>query len=542
MKTFHNPILKGFYPDPSICRVKDDYYLVTSSFSYFPGIPVFHSKDLVHWEQLGHVISRPGQLDYAQSAHSEGLFAPTIRYFNGIFYVVCTMVSNGREGNRENFICTASDPAGPWSDPVIIQGALGIDPSLYFAQDGTPWLCGSRIPEKRLYFTHREIYLCSLDSHTFQIAGQTKIIWDGAQTRGHWVEAPHIYRIGEWYYLIIAEGGTYQNHCVMMARSKSIDGDYEFCPRNPVITHRHLALNHSISVVGHGDLVETRQNQWYLVLLGIRPYGNGDYNLGRETFLAPIVWEKDQWPRIDDCAGLVQETMAAPDLPAAETAAPPTRDDFDKPELCLIWNQIRANRTDFYKLQNGCLRLFLSEESIDTPYATPSFIARRLQDHQFQAAACMSFQPKGDGLEAGLCMLQNHNFYYLFTVVRKQGKCYLQLKSHRLEGKLVNHDHYGEDAKRVEKILKVLPLPDVLDKLVLSVACDGNHYRFSYGFHEEPLNPFVHQADMTLLSSQQAGGFVGAYLGMYASANGQKSDGFVDFDWFEYEGNTDNEF
>ena len=202
---FKNPILSGFYPDPSICKVGEDYYLATSSFVYFPAIPIFHSKDLVNWEQLGHAIHRPEQIDYSRSAHSEGLWAPTLRYNNGKFYLINTLVSEGREGRRDNFIVTAENPAGPWSDPIFIKGADGIDPDIFFDDDdGRVWYSGNFIFENPLYEGHHGIYLCELDPETFQFKGERKIIWDGLIDRSKWIEAPHIYKINGMYYLLPA--------------------------------------------------------------------------------------------------------------------------------------------------------------------------------------------------------------------------------------------------------------------------------------------------------------------------------------------------
>lgn len=233
--TFKNPLLSGFYPDPSICRVGEDYYLVTSSFVYYPGLPIFHSRDLVHWEQIGHAIHRPDQLDYKNCETSLGLWAPSIRYHEGTFYIINTFVSEGREARRDNYIVTAKDPSGPWSDPVFIKGADGIDSSLFFDEDGSLWYAGNFISEECRYEGHHGIYLNELDTETFQFKGPRYIIWDGFKTRSKWIEAPHIYKKDGWYYLLVAEGGTFVNHSVQMARCRTINGDYEICPRNQLL-------------------------------------------------------------------------------------------------------------------------------------------------------------------------------------------------------------------------------------------------------------------------------------------------------------------
>ena len=294
--TYHNPLLPGFYPDPSICRVGDDYYMVTSSFVYYPGLPIFHSKDLVHWEQVGHGIHRPEQLDYKNCETSEGLWAPSIRYHNGTYYIINTFVSAGREADRDNYIITAKNPAGPWSNPIVVKGADGIDSSLFFDDDGSLWYVGNYISPDCLYEGHHGIYLNELDPETFQFKGPRYIIWDGVKTRSKWIEAPHIYKKDGWYYLLVAEGGTFVNHSVQMARCRTIQGDYEICPRNPIVSHRHMPLLNPISVTGHADIVETQNGEWWMVLLAVRPYEGGHYNLGRETFMVPIIWAEDGWP------------------------------------------------------------------------------------------------------------------------------------------------------------------------------------------------------------------------------------------------------
>lgn len=405
-KTFHNPILSGFYPDSSICRVGEDYYMVTSSFVYYPGLPVFHSKDLVHWEQIGHCIHRTDQLDYKNCETSLGLWAPTIRYHEGIFYVINTFVSEGREAKRENYIVTAQNPAGPWSNPIFIEGADGIDPSLFFDDDGKVWYTGNFISRECLYEGHHGIYLCELDSEGFQIIGEKHFIWDGKISRGKWLEAPHIYKKDGWYYLMAAEGGTFTNHSVMMARSRKIDGEYEVCPRNPIVTHRHLSLMHEIAVVGHGDIVETQEGEWWMVLLGVRPYEGFHFNLGRETFLVPIEWQEDGWPLLETENGLVNERERLPKLPRTVFPPQPLGDNFEEPELGMIWNTVHPPVVPFYSLteKSGYLRLYLKKEVLHE-IGTPAYIGRRQQHKAFLAVAAMDFQPGREGEEAGIAAL-----------------------------------------------------------------------------------------------------------------------------------------
>ena len=248
MTSYRNPVLPGFYPDPSVCRVGEDYYLVTSTFEFFPGVPVFHSRDLVHWEQIGHALTRASQLPLREAPPSGGIYAPTIRYHDGVFYMVTTNVSYGG-----NFYVTATDPAGPWSDPIYVDQA-GIDPSLLFDDDG------------KVYFLSNGngcMSICEIDIRTGEKLAPTRPSWRG--TGGRYPEAPHLYKIDGLYYLMIAEGGTEYGHMETIARSISPYGPWEPSPRNPILTNRNTEQNMPIQGTGHADLVQTQNGDWYAV-------------------------------------------------------------------------------------------------------------------------------------------------------------------------------------------------------------------------------------------------------------------------------------
>ena len=312
--TYPNPILPGFYPDPSICKVGDDFYLVTSTFAYFPGVPIFHSRDLIHWEQIGNILNRDSQLPLDGAGISQGIFAPTLRYHNGTFYMVTTNVSN----SLGNFIVTAKDPAGPWSDPYPLD-AEGIDPSLFFDDDGTCYYCGTKPRrEGARYFGDNEIYIQKLDLGTMTLAGDSYPAWHGALRGVEWPEGPHLYKKDGWYYLLISEAGTAHHHAVSIARSKSLSEPFEGYKGNPIMTHRHLGMDYPIVNVGHPDIVETKNSEWWMVLLASRPYGGYCRNLGRETFLVPFRWE-DGWPVVNPGKGIVEDTVTAPDLPCCHS-------------------------------------------------------------------------------------------------------------------------------------------------------------------------------------------------------------------------------
>jgi len=540
--TFHNPVIKGGYPDPSICRVEDEYYMVTSSFSYFPGLPVFKSKDLVHWEQIGNAISRPGQLDYRNCDSSEGLWAATIRYHAGVFYIVDTLDVEGRT-YRYNFVITTTDPAGEWSDAVLIEGADGIDPSLFFDEDDRVWYCGNTIPGELKFPSHKMIYLCELDRETFQFKGERQMIYDANTDHSLFMEAPHIYQVEGMYYLVTASGGTQTNHCVNICRSDCLTGPYEPCPRNPVVTNRNLRLVNrlGVAVAGHGDLVQTQTGEWYMVLLGIRPYEceiedydcfrprkwirtpdrnrDAQFNLGREVFLIPIAWDYDGWPLVDNHNGMVNLVERRPDLPGWRPPLHSRVDNFTEDTLDMIWCMRRPAARPFYSLTErpGYLRLWLGPVRIED-LETPAMLVRRQQHYDFQAAVAMEFEPAGDGEEAGLVITQNERFCYLL-LKRKQDSqvvisCYKVVNGIR---KLISETEIGAGT------------------CYLFLEGSEGAYHFYYGRTEREMIPLVLEEDGSLLSTVVADGFVGAYMGMYASSCGAESNNYADFDWFRYE-------
>ena len=531
--TFQNPILSGFHADPSICRVGDDYYLVNPSFVYFPGLPIYHSKDLVHWEQIGNGIHRSEQINFTRSAFSEGLWAPTIRWHNGTFYIVNTLVQDGREAERTNFVITAKDPKGPWSDPIVIEGADGIDSSLFFDDDGRVWYCGNFICPSQRYPGHHGIYLCELDPETLQIIGNRKILLDGASIHGKWTESPHIYKKDGYYYLMISEGGTFTNHCVMILRSKTIDGDYEICLRNPILTHRHLPLSYPIVAVGHADLVETQNGEWWMILLAVRPYTGFNYNLGRETFLVPITWDEEGWPLIDTPDGLVDREVRKPNLPFFCRGRQSPNDHFEGEILPLHWNRIRNVGQKFFSLQErpGYLRVQLGKEKLTDNLAAPHFLGRRQEHMCFSAGTCMEFQPS-NGDEAGLALVQTDEFNYVVTVGRENEKIILKLYQNE---NMAQATHYNFIGRKIETtVLAHQELFDYNGRIYLFVQGDRETYSFYYGFCEGEKILLEDKVDASLLSTTRAGGFVGVFLGLYATSNGRLSENSADFHWFEY--------
>lgn len=515
MQQFKNPILKGFYPDPSICRVDEDYYLITSTFEYFPGVPIFHSKDLVNWRQIGHVLDRPSQLNLDGTPNSKGIYAPTIRYHNGIFYMITTFVVSAT-GERKNFFVTAENPAGPWSDPYWLDDCPGIDSSLFFDDDGKVYVTANRRPPTgQEYPKHMEIWLQELDLETKQLIGEKYSLWDGALKQIHAQEAPHIYKVDGMYYLIIAEGGTGFTHSVTIARSESVFGPYEGAKTNPILTHRHLGQDYPITNVGHADLIETHNGQWWMVCLGTRANRLGHRNLGRESFLVPMIWEKG-WPVVNPGKGIVELEGEIPDLPFTPWPSTPVCDHFETEQLALTWNFIRTPRETFWSLseRESHLRLYAKPEMI-TDEVNPSFIGRRQQHQSFAVRTKLAFTSAGEHEKAGIVLLQNKDYHY-------------RLEYNGATIKLIQRVS-GED-RVLNSINYTAP------ELFIKVEATEEDYNFYIAETAENWQALYEHADGSILSSNVAGGFVGTYIGMYITSSGEMSNSFVDFDYFEYQG------
>jgi len=495
---YKNPVLPGFYPDPSVCRVENDFYLVTSSFEYFPGVPVFHSRDLVNWKQIGHVLDRESQLPLRKAECFSGIFAPTIRYHEGIFYMTTTNTSG-----IGNFIVTAKSPEGPWSEPMIVKQE-GIDPSLLFDNDG------------KVYYTTAAggALQSEIDIKTGKLLTEPKVVWKG--TGGRYPEAPHLYFINGRYYLMLAEGGSGYEHMVTMARSQSPWGPFEPCPRNPVLSHR--STPNPIRATGHADLVKAGDS-WFMVFLGVRTHGYDDtHNLGRETFLSPFTWGEDGFPVVGN-NGMVSEEMEAP-LESVPVSEEPARDDFDKDKLDFCWNYLRNPDPELYSLtdRQGFLRLKGSKDTLDD-IASPAWIGRRQRHHKVKAMACVEFSPENDNEEGGLCVRKNENHHYEIFISQRNGKISVILRKRIAD-------------LRVEETCAELP-EDACKRCVLSVEAHGDKYIFSYGSSEKGLK-VLGKAEARYLSSEVAGGFTGVYFAMYSTGNGKPCKNPADFDWFEY--------
>lgn len=504
-----NPILPGFFPDPSWCRVGQDYWMVNSSFCTFPGLPLHHSRDLVRWTPVGHVLDRVDQLDLDGVAHSEGLFAPTIRHHRGIFYVVCTNVGKG-----DNFLVTAAHPTGPWSDPVWLPDAPGIDPSLFFDEDGRAWYCGTRpAPEGPRYFGNWEVWARELDLGALRLTGPEFPLWRGALRDAVWPEGPHLYRKDGWYYLLIAEGGTGPDHAVTVARSRSVTGPFEGFPANPILTHRHLGPGAPVTNVGHGDLLEDHRGRWWLAHLASRPYG-GVSPLGRETFLTPVEWV-DGWPRPALGTGVVPEfvDIDAPFVPGPPPV--PTTDPFETPTLGPRWIGLRTPRRRFYDLTRrpGWLSLSPSQTTL-RDRGCPAFLGQRLTARRWKALTKLDVAP-GSKLIAGLALVQSDEFQFrLEASFAGPGGPTLRLVG--AEG--------GPD-----EVIATLPWTG--ESVILGVTAEEHELSFWAGKNPGALVRVAQGIDGRRLSTERAGGFVGTLVGLFAT--GTDPQAWAEFDWFE---------
>ncbi|MBN1397498.1 MAG: glycoside hydrolase family 43 protein [Bacteroidetes bacterium] len=533
---FANPILAGFYPDPSICRVGDDFYLVNSTFSYFPGIPVFHSRDLVNWKLIGHVMDRAEQLDLEGQGVSRGIFAPAIRYNKGVFYVTCTLVDIGG-----NFVATAENPKGPWSNPVWIPEIDGIDPSMFFDENGKAYILYNSIPpdNKPLYDGHRTLRMYEFDVQNKKVLGEEKIIVNGGvdiTKKPVWIEGPHIFQKDGYYYLIAAEGGTAEQHSEVVFRSREVDGPYEPYSNNPILTQRHLdpKRENPVTSTGHADFVQTESGEWWAVFLGCRPYENDYFNTGRETFMVPVTW-KDGWPIINFGKDEVQYHYPLPAGASLKTSAlkfsgnMKIRDDFQDGELNKNWMFLRTPKTQWYDLKKkpGFLSMQLRPESCSGT-GNPSFIGHRQQNLKGEASIAMNFLPADENEKAGLLIFQNENHFYFLCQSLRGSESIIQLfKSSSSTGSM-------------ELLAAEIINKDQSDKeLFLKIEAKGSIYSFSFGFEPEQWSLLKDSVDAKYLSTKAAGGFVGCIYALYATSLGKPCDTEAYFDWFQYTGNDD---
>ncbi|MBB3701186.1 glycoside hydrolase family 43 protein [Flammeovirga yaeyamensis] len=515
--TFKNPILPGFHPDPSICRVGDTYYMVNSSFEWYPGLPIHKSKDLVNWELIGYGLDRPDQIVYKDGLRdSNGIFAPSIRYHEGTFYIITTMV-----GQNGNFIITAKDPAGPWSDPKWIKDAPGIDPSLFWDDDGKCYYTGAGIVDgtEKEWPGKNGVWMQEIDPDNAILIGEKKQLTYGHASNARWAEGPHLYKIDGEYILLIGEGGTGEFHSVTIFNSKDIWGPYIPNHANPIITHRHLGKTYPIIQPGHADLIQTQNGEWWSVLLAKRLV-DGYVTLARETFLAKVIMTKQEsgvTPIYNPGIGLLQEEQKRPDLPWTPVKKLEEKDEFTSDKLALKWNFLRSPQEEWYQLKDDQLQIQLRPTTL-TDLSNPSFIGQRTTSFNYSASTKLLFNSKKENEKAGLVIYRRHGNHY-------------QLVKSKKEILLVKTFQKGNKGDVTPEIIARVPYTK--KEVVLNVEVKGISAQFYYGETQDQLQPLGGKQDYTILSDEATLKFNGVYIGMYATSEQLPSKTKASFDWFD---------
>lgn len=505
--------------------------MVNSSFEYFPALPIHKSKDLVNWELVGHGLNRleqvSGQINLIDVQSNGGIYAPTIRFHNGKFHIVTTNVYYDEIKQRAtatNFIITSSSPEGPWSNPIVIKGAPGIDPDIFFDDDGRLWYTGNHQPSDPTFKGETEIWMQELDPNSFQLIGQRLFVWRGA-CGGVWAEGPHIYKKDGSYYLLIAEGGTSFNHSIMVAVSDTITGPYTANKRNPIFSSRHLSYDNWVHSTGHGDLVELEDGRWYVVMLGVRGDVKRKSNMGRETFIAPVSWEiepydwkerKIAWPVIAPQSGKIlknNKIIFSETIVNKETFFV---DDFNDTNLGLAWNHRRAPKQNMFDLVSnpGSLRIYTNPNKLQEKKRA-NFTGIKQTESEFSFETKMTFAPSSDSDEAGIAIVQKDNNFLSFTIKQSNDDISLEVK-------LMNDIQMSIASKKIDK--------NATSTIQLKVESYHNNYFFYYTHDNQKFQLLAKTSADHLLSH----GYTGAHIGLYVTGNGQKSTGYADFDRVEY--------
>ena len=528
---FYNPIITGGYPDPSICKVGDTFYLVNSSFEYFPGLPIHKSKDLINCELIGYGLNRKSQVNSTVNLidvqSNGGIHAPTIRYKDGVYYIITTNVYYDEEKKKAdmvNFIITAENPAGPWSDPIHILGAPGIDPDLFFDDDGKVWYVGNQMPENPNFNGEGEIWLQELDINEFKLVGEKHLLWRGA-CGGVWAEGPHMYKKDGRYYLLIAEGGTSFNHAVMVALSDNIEGPYISNPRNPIITSRHLSYDNWVNSTGHGDIIQLDDGRNYMVLLGIRNQIERGSNMGRETFLVPVSWEREPfewketkhlWPVVAPKTGRIELSNDVVFNNSIQNIETSFKDNFESDQLNLKWNFRRYPIENIFHLNKKDKRLnLICHPNQIKERGRAALLGFKQTESSFEYLTQMHFEPNTNGSEAGISFFQKDDNYINFTLIKDDGKNYLQAYVVK-NGELIS--------------TKKEHLEQFKGQIKFKVIADKEAYKLYFSTKGTHFNLFVTLDGFSLKSN----GYTGAHLGLYATSNGKKTKDSASFDYVNY--------
>ncbi|OBZ17463.1 glycoside hydrolase family 43 protein [Bacillus sp. FJAT-26390] len=527
-----NPILRGFNPDPSIVRVGDDYYVATSTFQWFPGVQIHHSRDLIHWRLLTRPLDRPSQLNMLGNPDSGGVWAPCLTFHEGKFYLVYTDVKShaGAYKDTHNYVVTAPDIEGPWSDPVYLNSS-GFDPSLFHDDDGRKWIVQMQWDYRKDHDPFNGIYLQEYSEERQQLVGPSRLIYTGSELG--LTEGPHLYKKDGFYYLMVAEGGTSYEHAVTVARSKELIGPYETDPLGPMLTAYHQP-DLKLQKAGHASLVHTQSDEWYIVHLCGRPLETEDKrcNLGRETAVQRCAWSEDGWLRLDGGGNSPNVTVQAPALPKHPFPESPSVDDFDGGKLDIQWQSLRQPiREDWLSVTErpGFLRL----KGMESPNSRfrHSLAGRRQQAFRCEAETVVEFEPKTYQQMAGLIYYYNsQNYYYLRIGYDEAAGTHLAILAN-------DHGVYQEHTDAP------VPVPAGA-RAYLRLVISHTELQFYYSWDGTDWHTIGPVLDASKISDEYAThlvdgyftdwGFTGAFIGLCAHdlSGGRKA---ADFDYFRYE-------
>ncbi len=529
MTKIQNPILRGFNPDPSIIRVGDDFYIATSTFEWFPGVQIHHSKDLVNWELIGHPLTRKSQLDMLGVPDSCGVWAPCLTHHEGTFYLVYSNVKSfdGVWKDTPNFLVTAENINGPWSEPIFLN-ASGFDGSMFHDDDGRKWYSSMLVDHRKGKF-FGGIIIQEYDHNQKKLIGEAQHIHFGTELG--LTEGPHHYKKDGYYYMVLAEGGTEYGHAMTITRSKDIMGPYETHPQNPLVTARN---NPSLPLqkAGHGDLVQLQNGDWYAVCLVGRPLTeHGRCITGRETAIHKVIWEDGEWPVLAHGNNETLLEVEAPELPLQAAKALPVREDFNEDTLNIHFQSLRLPQSEDWistKERKGFLRL-KGRESL-TSFHYQSHVARRIQHHHIAASTCLEFDPTYFQEMAGLtCYYNTYHYYYLFVTSNDDGTKKLL--------NLIACDKFNTS----EPLEQEIDLTGA-DRVYLKAAIKGADLQFFYGREEGRWTKVGPVLDSSILSddyvrdetNRYRPAFTGAFVGLACQdLTGMKRH--ADFDWFDYE-------
>ncbi len=536
-----NPIFKGFNPDPCICRKHNDYYAAVSSFEWFPGIPVYHSKDLKNWELYTHVLTDDAEVELRKLPSAKGIWAPCLTYCEAedLFYVVYGVMNsmNARYFDVDNFLITAKDIKGPWSKPVYLNSA-GFDASLFHDDDGKKYVVSLEWETREGYEKPGEICMVEYDPEKQEVMGHVKRIWRGGTNRGC-IEAPHLTKRGEYYYIMCAEGGTGYNHCVTMGRSKNVWGPYERDPMNPIVTSQpgesyerhdpdHLKPKYYnpdsiLQKSGHGSYVDLPNGETYLLHLCARPFAPElCCTLGRETSIQKMRWTEDGWLRMADGTNLAKAEVEEAGLPEVPQPQIPDFDDFDSDELGLCYYAPRIMPEGFVDLKARLGYLRMRGQESRTSLNRVSILARKLTSVYATVTTKMEFLPEVYQHSAGLILYYDNMNY---VNLRKY-------YSQTLGGSALSivHLENGEKNEMTDTRVGVRDVP-----IYLRMKIEGRKFHFEWSYHGEVYTPIGGEFETAKFSDEYCkfGEFTGVFVGM-TCADRARHRHYADFDFFEY--------